>query len=200
MWYSLRDLLEEVKMSFNRLFRTFHVHKLVLVALAALALTVVSLPVAAQDNQIPPKVIVNAGGKAKLTSPPPEGGAARNYPLEFAIIAGSDEDGTNPRGYINFVFGKAFSRDWGAVPPNDAMYLAGKITEITEDAEGVIHLKGTLTEVDFTHGQGVVFLIDDLFDIKVGGNFGTKGFILQWCLLPAFPVRVTHGVLTVNPL
>jgi hypothetical protein len=185
-------------MSRNRLCHTFQAPMLVLIVLVGLALTVVSHPVAAQGNQIPATVIVNAGGKAILTSPPPEGGAARDYPLEFAIIAGFDDD--TPKGSSNFVFGEAFARVWGAVPPNDAVYLSGKITEITEDAEGFIHLKGTLTEVDFTHGQGVVFLIDDLFDIKVGGSFGPEEFILQWCQLPAFPVKVTHGVLTVNPL
>jgi hypothetical protein len=53
--------------------------------------------------------------------------------------------------------------------------------------------------MDFTHGDGVVFLIDDLFDIQVGGDFPNNEFILQWCLLPEFLVRVTRGMLTVNP-
>jgi hypothetical protein len=170
------------------------------VALAALTLTVASLPVAAQQNQIPTKVVVNAGGSAILTTAPPDGGQAQAYSLEFTIIAGFD-DTNKPKGYVVFVFGKAFSKVWGAVPPNDAGYISGKITEITKDAQGFTHLKGTLTEVDFTDGKGVVFLIDDAFDIKVGGSLGPGELVLQWCELPAFPVKViADGMFKVNPL
>jgi hypothetical protein len=172
-------------------------NKFVLGGLIVLLLSFISHPVAAQDSQTPSTVVVNAGGKANLFSPPPAGGKTRAYPLQFAIVAGFD-DGT-PGGYINFVFTEAFPKVWGAVPPNDAMYLSGKISDISTDAEGFIHLTGTLTEVDFTHGEGVVFLIDDLFDIRVGGSLAPNEFILQWCLLPEFLVRVTRGILTVNP-
>jgi hypothetical protein len=179
----------------NRSFDKTQARKLVFAGLIALAISVTFRPVAAQD--IPSNVVVNGGGRAILLSPSPEGGKTRAYPIQFAIIAGFDGDA--PKGYINFVFGEAFSRVWGAVPPNDAMYLSGKISNITSDADGFIHLTGTLTEMDFTHGDGVVFLIDDLFDIQVGGDFPNNEFILQWCLLPEFLVRVTRGMLTVNP-
>jgi hypothetical protein len=102
-------------------------------------------------------------------------------------------------GYINFVFGEGFSRVWGAVPPNNLLYLSGNINQITQD-DGHTVLRGTLREADYSRGQGVVFLIDDLFEIKVGGDLGPNEFILQWCSLPPFLVKVTDGELTVNPL
>lgn|SRR5512145_3186862 len=171
--------------------------KLVFVGFITLILGCLIQPVAAQDSQVPSNVIVHEGGKAILISPRPEGGKARAYPIQFSIIAGFDDD--TPKGYINFVFGETFSKVWGAAPPNDAMYLSGNISNITADADGFIHLTGTLTEVDFTHGEGMVFLIDDLFDIKVGGSFAPTEFILQWCLLTEFLIKVTRGVLTVDP-
>ena len=159
--------------------------------------TIWLVPLAAegQEGDVPADVIVNGGGRGVLSTPPPDGGAVRNYPLQFAMIAGFDGD--TPKGHINFIFGRAFARDWGAVPPNDLVSVAGKITGITEDTDGFVHLTGTLTEIDVTDGEGIVFLIDDLFDVKVGGSLGPNEFVLQWCLLPEFPIRVTHGVLNV---
>jgi len=149
-----------------------------------------------QESQLPADVIVNGGGSAVLTASPPEGGAARRYPIQFTVVAGFDGDA--PHGYLTFTFGQAFARDWGAVPPNDLVIVSGKVSEITEDADGFVHLTGTLTETDFTSGQGVVFLIDDLFDVKFGGTLPPNEFVLQWCLLPEFPIQVTNGILTVN--
>jgi hypothetical protein len=166
--------------------------RLLLPALAAIWLAPISA-----EGQVPSDVVVNGGGSAVLTAPPPEGGADRKYPVHFTMIAGFDEE--TPRGHISFTFGQAFARDWGAVPPNDAMSVAGAISAITEDADGFVHLTGTLTEVDFTKGDGVVFLIDDTFDVKLGGTLPADELVLQWCLLPAFSIRVTNGVLTVIP-
>lgn len=159
------------------------------------AMLLVPLAAEGQEGDVPADVIVNGGGSGVLSTPPPDGGAVRNYPLQFAMIAGFDGD--TPKGHINFIFGRAFARDWGAVPPNDLVSVAGKITGITEDTDGFVHLTGTLTEIDVTDGEGIVFLIDDLFDVKVGGSLGANEFVLQWCLLPEFPIRVTHGVLKV---
>jgi hypothetical protein len=170
------------------------IQKRLLFAFAAICLG----PLAAegQESDLPADLVANGGGSAVLSAPPPEGGAVRRYPVQFALVAGFD--GQTPTGFVHFTFGRAFAQDWGAVPPNDALMVSGKVSAITQDDDGFVHLTGTLTEIDFTHGQGAVFLIDDLFDITLGGSLGPSDFVLQWCLLPEFPVRVTHGVLTVD--
>jgi hypothetical protein len=187
-----------------------------LVTLAVLTLSFGAFQAVAQVNIVPADIVVNAGGDALVVSPPPEGGNARLYPVDFAVVAGFGGPGTTEPsqaiGYLNFVFGRAFSRDWGAVdfvPNVDKLYLSGKITRICKDSDGVIQLSGEMvTELDFNLGAGatgVVYLeeVDDRvaippFVIKVGGNLGPNKLILRWCQLPEFPIRVTFGVLKVD--
>jgi hypothetical protein len=64
VWYSPRDLQEEVKTSRNRLFHAFHAYKVVLEEMVGLALVAVFLPAAARGNQIPATVVLNARGRA----------------------------------------------------------------------------------------------------------------------------------------
>jgi hypothetical protein len=195
-------------MSLNRLCRCNWIR----LAALALGLTFWSVPALPQANQIPADVVVNAGGEAVLISPPPEGGDPRMYPLEFAMIGGfggaGAKDPTAAVGYLNFVFGSAFSADWGAVdfvPNVDKMYLSGKITKICKANDGVVHLTGEIvTEVDFNSGRGakgVVYLEEvdknvavPPFVIRVGGSLGRWEFILRWCQLPEFPIALTRGV------
>jgi hypothetical protein len=191
-------------MSLIALVRRVRTDKLSFTALVILALTLVYRPVRAAELGVPIELnstVANGGGSAVMTLLAPAGelGGPRRYSLHFAMVAGFINGGSVAEGYVNFAFGEGFSRVWGAVPPNNLLFLSGNITEITED-NGYTVLRGTLREADYTRGQGVVFLIDDLFEIKVGGDLGRNEFILQWCLLPPYLVKVTDGDLSVNPL
>lgn len=187
-------------MSTNQPLFRLHLNALVLLGLVTTTIHLATVPLVAQEGDLPAVTVVNAGGHAILTSPPPDGGAPRGYPLQFAIIAGYDEAG-HAAGAVTFQFGKAFSRDWGIDPPDQsALYLFGKISGISQDSDGSILLTGIVTELDFTASKGVVFLIDDPFEIRVDGSLSQGQFTLLWCELPVFPVRVTHGVFEVNPL
>jgi hypothetical protein len=189
-------------MSFILSFRRFLMSKSGFIALVMLVLTLPQRPVDAAELGVPiefDSIVANGGGSAVMTALAPAGelGGPRRYSLQFAMIAGFI--GGSAEGYINFVFGDGFSGVWGAVPPNSLLFISGNITEIAQD-DGYTVLRGTLREADYTRRQGVVFLIDDLFEIKVGGDLGANEFILQWCLLPSFLVKVTDGDLSVSPL
>lgn len=156
-----------------------------------------------------PAVRVSGGGHGLLTASTdpandPQGLVeTKEFPIQFSFAGTIAEDGTT-HGHINFVFTGEFARTWGApdesgAVPADHVHIIGKVTDSEVQADGTITLSGWLTESDFDRGDGKYFTVDDPFTITVGGPaLGADEFILQWCLLPSFPVRVTSGNLQVR--
>lgn len=152
---------------------------------------------------------VNGGGHALLTASTdpandPEGLIeTAQYPIQFSFSGVIAEDGT-AHGHVNFVFTGEFARVWGAPlesgeVPADHVHINGRVTSGTVAPDGTVTISGMLTESDFDRGTGKYFTVDDPFTITVGGPaLDTGEFILQWCLLPAFPVQVTGGGLNVR--
>jgi hypothetical protein len=80
------------------------------------------------------------------------------------------------------------------------MHIAGRVTSGEVLGDGMVVLEGMLTERDYTQGQGLVFIEENVpFRIEIGGGgLAAQSLRLQWCLLPVFPVAVTDGNLLIN--
>jgi hypothetical protein len=139
-----------------------------------------------------PVARVNGAGKAVLTDLD-ENEFAGNL---FAIVGAVDADGS-AEGNVHLVLAEPFSVVWGAVPGVDFIHLNGKVVAGAIADDGAVVLSGHLTEVDFSYADGVVFVEENVpFEIVVDPDAGK--FTLQWCLLPAFDLEVTHGKLNVR--
>ena len=137
---------------------------------------------------------VNGGGGALLA----DTATGINYPVQFGLSGVVAPDGT-ANGHVNFVFPLPFADAWGAVPGVTRIHIAGRVTSGEVLNDGTVVLEGTLTERDYTSGQGVVFLEENVpFRIELGGGQGPQTMRLQWCLLPVFPVTVTDGSLQIS--
>lgn len=136
---------------------------------------------------------VAGAGSADVTDPD-----GNTYPSAFAL-AGTVRPNGSARGAIEFLFSPAFSAVWGAVPGVDLIYLNGTITGGSVGTDGSVTLTGTLTEIDLSLTDGVVFQEEDVpFEIVIGGPQGRTTFSFQWCELPTFYLEVTNGSLIVR--
>jgi hypothetical protein len=160
----------------------------------ALALLTLSALVTTAHAQAQGQTAVNGGGGALLT----DTATGINYPVQFGLSGVVGADGS-ANGHVNFVFPLPFAGAWGAVPGVDRIHIAGRVTSGEVLGDGTVVLEGTLTERDYTRGQGVVFIEENVpFRIEAGGGLGPQSMRLQWCLLPAFPVAVTGGNLLIR--
>ena len=115
-------------------------------------------------------------------------------PVHFGLSGIVRADGT-AEGHVNFVFPPPFGDMFGV----GLIHIQGPVTSGSVAADGTIVLEGTLTERDYTHGQGVVFLEENVpFRIEVGGSLAARTLLLQWCLLPVFTVEVKNDNLTLQ--
>jgi hypothetical protein len=161
------------------------------IALALLGLFALLNPATARAQG---QTTVNGGGGAVLT----DTATGINYPLQFGLSGVVGADGA-ANGHVNFVFLLPFAEAWGAVPGVDRIHIAGRVTSSEVLGDGTVVLEGTLTERDYTGGQGVVFIEENVpFRIEVGGGLGPQAMRLQWCFLPVFPVAVTDGNLLIR--
>jgi hypothetical protein len=166
--------------------RIFTKYLAVLFALAVSTLPMFLCPAVAQAQNV---ARVNGGGGALVTMPD---GAV--LPVHFGLSGIVLTDGT-AKGHVNFVFPPPFGDMFGV----GLIHIQGRVTSGAVDADGTIILEGTLTERDYIQGQGVVFLEENVpFRIEVGGSLAARTLLLQWCLLPVFPVEVTNGNLTLQ--
>ena len=157
----------------------------------ALALLTLSALTSTATAQTQGRAAVNGGGTALLT----DTATGINYPIQFGL-SGVVGAGGSANGHLNFVFPLPFAEAWGAVPGVDRIHIAGRVTSGEVLGDGTVVLEGTLTERDYTRGQGVVFIEENVpFRIEVGGGLGPQALRLQWCLLPVFLITVTDGSL-----
>ncbi len=134
---------------------------------------------------------VNGGGQAMLTD-----GDGNVFSLSFGLPGVLNANGP-AHGVINFVFGPAFSQLWGAVAGVDSIHLWGIVTTVTVGDDGTITLEGQVTEKDFSGGDGMVFVEENIpFTIVVSPD--SSQFTLQWCELPTFDQEVIGGNLVIH--
>jgi hypothetical protein len=97
------------------------------------------------------------------------------------------------------LFRNEFAVDWGAVPGVEWLHVWGHVSSVTVDQNGTVTIAGIVIEKDFSKGEGLVFLEENVpFYIIIGGSLSPSEFILQWCLLPEFPVEITTGALNLR--
>lgn len=153
----------------------------VLLVVAVLTLPIFLCPTVAQTQNV---ARVNGGGGALVTTPD---GAV--LPVHFGLSGIVRANGT-AEGHMNFAFPPPFGDMFGV----GLIHIQGRVTSGAIAADGTIILEGTLTERDYSQGQGVVFLEENVpFRIEVGGSLAPRTLNLQWCFLPVFPVEVTNG-------
>jgi hypothetical protein len=129
--------------------------------------------------------------QAALTDP-----SGHSFGAAFALAAVRRADGS-AEGTVNFNFGPAFGRAWGAVPGVNRIHLFGRITSYTVAVDGTVTLDGRLTEKDYASEGGAVF-IEENVPFRIVLRPGSMSFTLQWRELPTFGLDVTHGILRVR--
>jgi hypothetical protein len=91
-------------------------------------------------------------------------------------------------GVVNFVFGPAFGQVWGAVGGVGTIHVHGPVNFVTAAADGAVTVKSQLTEKDFSRGDGVI-LVEDNIPSTIVVSPGSWQFTLPWCELPTFPLK-----------
>jgi hypothetical protein len=157
------------------------------------AAAVIGLLVGGSTARAGDPVSVAGGGLAVLTDP-----SGVVYPYAFELTANRDRKGKTT-GDFSALFPNPFANAWGAVPGVDLIVISGSVSSLTVGPHGAVVIEGTLTERDFTFGEGLVFLEENVpFRIDLGGDLGRGEFLLQWCELPTFPSEVLLGYLAVR--
>lgn len=166
-------------------------HKAASITLALLMLSALLNPTTAKGQG---QITVNGGGNALLTDTATDIDYAVQFGLSGVVFANGSANGN-----VNFVFPPTFSEVWGALPGVDRIHIVGRVTSGHVLEDGTVVLEGTLTERDYTQGLGVVFIEENVpFRIEIGGGQGSQTLLLQWCLLPIFPVAVAQSNLSIN--
>jgi hypothetical protein len=140
-----------------------------------------------------PSAVVTGGGSGMVSDP-------SSLTFRFWYDLASTIAANNvAKGKIHVLFGESFGQVWGALPGVTSIQLTGQISSGSLSADGTVAVGGTLTEVDYIHGQGEVFREENIpFQIVSGGSIGTNAFSLQWCELPTFWASVPHAGLHIH--
>lgn len=147
--------------------------------------------------------IVNGGGIGLLTDPD-----GQTFSHQFSIGALVNSDGT-ARGQANFVFSRAFSLKWGAVPGvSEIIHLQGEITSGSTSTDGTVVLTGPFIETDFASGEGLVYREDSRESgsapLRLVVSPASNSFTLDWCAfippngMGSFSIQVVKGNLKVH--
>ena len=76
--------------------------------------------------------------------------------------------------------------------------LTGPISRGSVAADGTVRLEGTLLDQETQQGEGRTWKSNEPFWITLGGSLAPNEFLLRWCTLDEYTVRITDGELHIK--